>query len=482
LIINLVIFTLQIKEIIMFSAPPPKKPIPVLKEEIERLLVPFKDKEGEIDYDLLSKNENAFLVYRELTYHLHQQESAVILAAKEKSLAEKKPSEPPINYIWIGPPAQIPGQDIGGPIEMAKVNQENPITFWCLEEQKSYYIDKFKEYKNITIHSLETHLREKQDPESKISNDAKLMQKLLDTCLKEAGRGSIRDRVTVKDAFSLFLLHSIGGYILDTNVLPLKEDKLSLKSYDKVGFPCLKKPVLLPCDLECWLMFSPNPMHEQAKLLFSGYYSLWLESENLRKTLSDKNKSLKEYYDFMGKPIMRPILDVYQRYKCHLFDAKPHKHNYYTDIPDLGLRKTYNNTHVFVPQKNKYDPKLFDSKNQDQDERPSEIFFLVYSRNIVQLKVFIASGGNVNEQIKTPLENLIDAGETPLHLAIRTKALKEVIQLLLESGAEPDLAITYQNKTLPTARELTQLAAHSKYADIINTFEKNQNKTSPAPN
>lgn len=43
-------------------------------------------------------------------------------------------SQPPlVHYIWIGPPnikgVGIPGQDVAGPIEMAKVNQVNTIFF-----------------------------------------------------------------------------------------------------------------------------------------------------------------------------------------------------------------------------------------------------------------------------------------------------------------------------------------------------------------
>ncbi|MBV8801772.1 MAG: hypothetical protein JO131_02170, partial [Gammaproteobacteria bacterium] len=128
-----------------------------------------------------------------------------------------------IQYIWVGPPAQIPGQDVGGPIAMAKLNDINPIIFYCLEENKAYYSEKFKDYKSINIQSIQAYVEKQTDDASKV-----YMQTIMSTCLAGKDRGSIRDRVTVKDAFSIFLLQSANGYILDTNVIPIKDEKITL--------------------------------------------------------------------------------------------------------------------------------------------------------------------------------------------------------------------------------------------------------------
>ena len=117
-----------------------------------------------------------------------------------------------VNYLWIGPPANtisggVPGHDVMGPLQMiGHIDDETTeLHFWCLEEYCKQYQTIFLG-KNITVNPIEKLLylvsahgleESTRDFSKKVSV---LFQKLLAT-----GRASIRDYVTLKDVFALFL-------------------------------------------------------------------------------------------------------------------------------------------------------------------------------------------------------------------------------------------------------------------------------------
>lgn len=453
-----------------FNSPQQKKErIESLQKEIDILIDPYIDtNNGELDYRTLSKNDEAIKKYKALTHQLYLTEGTPVVERIEKKLADT-----PIHYLWIGPPAQIAGQDIGGPMAMAKVNKSNPITFWCLEEQQSYYADKFKDYKNITVSSVESHIKAKLAPGSTMKTDAEILQDIMDTCLKKEGRGSIRDRVTFKEAFSLFLLQSTGGYVLDSNVLPTSEEKISLGARPTLTVPAIQTPVKHRKDLECWMMYSPKAENKEAKTIFTKFYLLWKQAENLRATLIETKQSLEAYYDLISNIILLPIFEVFKQNMVGVFNTKIGTENNFVDVPELGLHKTYSNTHRFE-MRSKYEPGLFGAEGRDKDQVPNEIFFLIRNQNKIQLKAYIEARGDVNDRItKTNSESGVYIGETPLHFAARLKASSEIIKMLLEAGADIELRVKYPTKEY-SVREL--LLQNKEYASILNTFEESRKR------
>ena len=445
----------------MFSLFAHMEKVEELKKELDTLLERFLNEKREVDLDLLYKDESALKTCKELCDKLSALGVKPPLEIKSSVTSPSKTESPPIHYIWVGPPAQIAGQDTGGPITMARVNKDNPIQFWCLEKHKKEYVEKFKEYKNITINTIESQAKHSSS-----------MQIMLNSCLNAKERGSIRDRVTVKDAFALFLLQTKGGYIIDTNILPQDEEKLNLGKHEKTYFPAMQTPIQKRTDLECWLMYSPRADTDEAKEMFAGFYARWRESELLRKKLIRFGESLEEYYSFMGSVIMKPIFEAYHKFKLGVFDTVKAEGVAYVDVPALKLRKTYSNTHHFV-MRSKYEPTLFGAEGKAQDNNINEIFALALTSNIPQLKVFIENGGKVNDTIKNKIPGYYE-GETPLHIAARNESNPEVVKLLLEAGANLEFVAKYNDKEI-SARDML---LNKGYGEILNDFEKTHKKNS----
>jgi hypothetical protein len=373
-----------------------------------------------------------------------------LAAARQPALEAKQSTTqspaPAINYIWIGPASSIPGHDIGGPIAMAEANIDNPnanpIVFWCLEKYRSEYENKFKDY-NIQVRSIESqiHLAENSGSPDLVAS-ARLLKNIYETCLND-DRNSIRDRVTFKDAASFFLLQSVGGYVIDTNVLPIEQKPFTLPAFDVFQAPSTNFYIAEPGHLECWMLYAPGKENNQAKEMLRMYHAKWEAAEKIRKeTLLDN------YQDALGHAVMDPIFKCYSQHSIETFSTKPHRENFYRDILNMNLRKTYSNTH--------------------RETKTSEIFYLTLGSNIPQLRAFIRHGGNVNEKIITPEEGFYK-DETALYLAIRSRCRPEIIRMLLEAGANPDAEVVYHSK-ITTPREMMPLI-NKEYLAILQTIE-----------
>lgn len=361
-------------------------------------------------------------------------------------------THPSINYTWIGPPAiqssstGIPGQDLAGPIEMAKVNKDNPITFWCLEEHEKHYQDKLGEYKNIQVRSMESHMKEtlkSRDPD--IRATAKDVQKIIDTSLKADKRGTIRDRVTVKDAFTLFLLHTKGGYTLDTNILPSKEQKqITLPSFDTMRIPAFKDKPQSSYDIDCWMMFSPPGNEFVTKKALSGYFDLWKKAEKLH---SLKRGPTAVYDETLGYAATEPLFNLLQTKEAKPWQAVMSKDELTASIPELGVDKTYGNTHKF-----------------DREFKESAMLDMTFRGHATMLQQQILHGGNVNERIEKPYKDFHE-GETLLHIAIR-RGHVDCVRILLEAKADVSLKANY-NGNLVSAQDLMM---QPKYKDKYKDF------------
>lgn len=179
---------------------------------------------------------------------------------------------PPIHYLWVGPRAsdQYKGQDTVGPDLMHQKFPEQPIFFWCLEEEKPYYEKYFKERPAIKVMAIEPYVREKSR-----SDD---FSEFIETVKKRAKefpnkKDKIREWITIKDAFAYFLQIQEEGYICDTNVIPdpsqkAQEDTISVPSSFSDSFvtewPGFKRP-------DPWLMFAIKG-DAMAKERFDKYF------------------------------------------------------------------------------------------------------------------------------------------------------------------------------------------------------------------
>lgn len=213
---------------------------------------------------------------------------------------------PGIHYIWVGPPSpekdkkteigiEIKGHDTDGPMAMAKANKDNPIYFWCLDNHVKQFQDKFKEQKNIHVLSIQDYLNSynNQMPSQKKTLVPKIFSIFSKFFLdKEVDQITVNDRVTIKDAFALFLhatghneemqtitvnkekvkIEGNGICTLDTSTKPIKAR--DLKILYREGF---RVPYLDNTSVDCWIMQSSNS--EKASKVFLNYYSYLIGSK-----------------------------------------------------------------------------------------------------------------------------------------------------------------------------------------------------------
>lgn len=218
--------------------------------------------------------------------------------------------EPPINYVWIGPPAKAKGQDIDGPIQLAELKKE--VKFWCLREHLSAYESTLKP-KGITVYAIE-ELFEQKHPDPQI-------QKMIDQyhimvqVLLQKKRNTIRDRVTLNNATSLLILLLQGGYFFDTNVgLADPTKPCSLPNYDTFKYPFLinnpRRSGIYSGTYydvaEVWALYAPEPslkMTENLRLMFDSFYNMWKQAELTYFNYRDSEA----YHNKMGEIIVKAV-------------------------------------------------------------------------------------------------------------------------------------------------------------------------------
>lgn len=332
----------------------------------------------------------------------------------------------PVNYIWIGPPSSlagssgVSGHDVTSLITLWQriaSEKKHQVFFWCLDEFVPYYQDCLRECligeNPIQICSIDAFLREcmdRPDPidifyEDEINHDAFLVDAFLKLFLNgDIGSTPIADRVSCKEVFSLFLLRSIGGFILDTNVgvscqfaqdiLPKPEPSIKFMlpaNYLHREFKhwmCQTHARLPSSCFECWAMYSSGaseitkPMVRQFIHLagYKVYGNCLIKASSLprnveaylRKDELDKYQANLEgmsawiirelVQSVRGLPIMTTITTCIRRSngkKASFFAVdssaikliKIEKHvdlSYKLISLELGIIKTYNNTHIPV--------------------------------------------------------------------------------------------------------------------------------------
>jgi len=377
---------------------------------------------------------------------------------------------PDINYTWVGPPGNIKGHDIGGPIKMAKKNKLNLIKFWCLDEHKEHYEKIYKDYPNIVVGGIESHIKSEiaKSPENLA---AKNMLKMLGATLQSTGRNKdleIRDRVTIKVAFNFFILQSVGGYVLDTNILPLlNESKLDFSAKESLMVPAMREPVKKSADLECWMLYSPIGNTKQAEEVFAKFHKSWENSEKDYLGSTNKGVSLESYHKSIAIGITRSIYTVYKQGQVSLVATNQHDSGCYADAKEFGVRKTYSNTHKY---KEKSKPSFF--KSRDPIRPVEDVFYYIASSNDVQLEAYLESGGDPNIVVDHRSKGLYK-GETPLALSLRYDFNPSIMSLLLENGANPDNRFNPPGETDISIREfINKTPSLSQHKQALIAFEK----------
>jgi hypothetical protein len=133
-----------------------------------------------------------------------------------------------VHYTWIGPPPTDRNRDVNGAKALAArcAGQSVKIYFWCLDAHVAAYTTEFSAHKNVTVRGMQAFLGRATGTAYRWyywyqeSDDwaVAAMRDILTWGLALATPLSYR--AFVKDAWSLFLLYTWGGYVLDAGVAP----------------------------------------------------------------------------------------------------------------------------------------------------------------------------------------------------------------------------------------------------------------------
>jgi hypothetical protein len=135
-----------------------------------------------------------------------------------------------VHYTWIGPPPGDRNKDIEDPKRTSTrlKGQNVKIYFWCLDEHVSTYTNDFSKHENVTVRGMQSFLSTAASTSYrwfywyKKSDDwaVSAMTDILKWGLAHGTPPSYR--AFVKDAWSLFVMYTWGGYVLDAGVGPLE--------------------------------------------------------------------------------------------------------------------------------------------------------------------------------------------------------------------------------------------------------------------
>lgn len=421
---------------------------------------------------------------------------------------------PPIHYIWVGPPAtsknDIPGHDILSPLQMVAVNTSNQINYWCLEEHKDHYQKVFAGHP-VTVQTIQSFLRDlAKSPNPFFHESAEKIMQIGRITLgwehpmpSEFKRGNKRDFVSMKNVMSLALASVFGGYILDTNVGPKKGiSVLNLPDYMEFKLPEVfdTKDSRTVKVLDFWMMYSPEKHHAPRNSLFY-YLHEWSKSEEI----FTRNPYSEEYYQYM--PHMMISVLKKSPFTCWKAEASTTTLACYL-ITELDLEKRYFNTHKFLNREDenqriivsnnfclfrkKYLEPHFknnevigniicdfidredatdvlsqtltykgDRVNVKGSIQTSEIYKAICENDIERLQELLASGHDINEQRYSDLA--IDI--TPVHFAISLEMV-ECLKTLLNNNPNLDLEM-YRNGVFLTPLELAHKVQNTQILEVI---------------
>ena len=141
-----------------------------------------------------------------------------------------------VHYTWIGAPPADRNRDIADPKRTSTRVQGKSVNlyFWCLDEHVAAYQRDFSACKNVTVRGMQSFLTGAASTAYRWyywykKSDDWAVQAMTDILAWGPERGTPTSyRAFVKDAWSLFLMYTWGGYVLDAGVGPLDVGSLSL--------------------------------------------------------------------------------------------------------------------------------------------------------------------------------------------------------------------------------------------------------------
>jgi hypothetical protein len=261
--------------------------------------------------------------------------------------------KPRLNFLWVGPPrsklSTLPlGSDLKHVMEFAN-QAKNPISFYCLEEHKEEYKTILKNLgaTKVLVKSIDAHMEKVADSKSPLNKQAKKMLTMRKELLS-VPRNRIIDRVAFKDAFSLFLLGSKGGYTLDTNIQVKGSKKFELPKQKTFKFPIgfMDSP-------EVWLMYSKPTAPKTVIDMLDHYLAKWDEIQDIIRGKQKMPKNIYEYH----RAITDLIVDSVQRgFRNNVKGAQSYEKSWrykinrtaestFASLPALPIMKQYGNTH-----------------------------------------------------------------------------------------------------------------------------------------
>ena len=337
-----------------------------------------------------------------------------------------------LNCIWIGPPAEridggVPGHDLIGPMHLwSKINLDTAtLTFWCLSNYLQHYQKAFLNTP-VILSSIEELLS--KSTSSAARSILTLKNRLLD---KTTGRGEIKDNVTVKEAISLFILCERGGYVLDTNIMPIRKNKalIDFSHYDSFMVPAISAPTLhngSVCQrIDVWMMYSPPGNSSHAEKALNEFLE---KTTILEPDLFIKERYTQQYFDTVRNFITRavaanPIIGMIEieamkdKIQTWTTSAPANKYNY-TVITGPSVVKYYFNTHI---KENFLTRTTF----------PNQVHFEALNGGVRNLIFLLTHGANIHSTI-----NMCGLKSyTPLDAAISKRNIA-IISVLLFYGAD----------------------------------------------
>ena len=251
-----------------------------------------------------------------------------------------------LNFLWVGKPRSESGKPLGSDLEhvvkMAK-KADNPVSFYCLGEHENEYkkILQKNGVKNVTVVSMDKYLDKIANGKSQFSEQAAKMQDMRNELLIPP-RNRIIDIVAFKDAFSVFLLATKGGYTLDTNIQLDSTDK-------KFKFP-KNKEFLFPKGFgnvaEVWMMYAPKKSQEAADVL-NNYLKKWDKAQDIIRNNLKNPPAVYDYHRKITSLITDSVAidkeDAYWKNVDWKYELS--EDGRVATMPSLPILKNYGNSH-----------------------------------------------------------------------------------------------------------------------------------------
>lgn len=332
-----------------------------------------------------------------------------------------------VHYTWIGPVNQN-GHDVAAVLKMAKqINpDETQLYFWCLDEYAAEY-KKIFENTSVVVKEIQNFLHDKLD-----NARTQRMHNLLNKLLYDEGRGVVRDRVTLKEAFVFLLLGLKGGYALDSNVAPNTDEKINFFDYKTFHMLGIHFPVRQFRDADVGILYSPTNDSSHALAAFDYF---------MDKIEKIENKKAEIPYEEYKKEVLDVVIDA-AFHNCDDLD--------FWSVQHLGA----NFPILLNFSESKRIIKHYANSHGAADRKPIPALHMAITKDdIDEVKRLLELGADVNE--KTETEKYVNI--TPFNVASFYNKT-DMIVLLKFYGSDPNILLTQKQNDRLSASFLTDIA------------------------